>query len=63
MPKRKETYEITLEADQISFIRRAKEKYDIPDESKVMRIIMDYVMINHSLHPTIFTEIRCRRCD
>jgi hypothetical protein len=61
--KDKQTYEITLERDQMAFITEAKERYDIADEDKVMRIIMDYVITSPDLHATIFTQTRCLRCD
>lgn len=63
MSKNKETYQITLEIDQMAFIRQARERYKILDEDKVMRIIMDYVITSPELHTTIFTQQRCLRCD
>jgi hypothetical protein len=61
--KNKQTYQITLEADQMVFLRETKKQYEMPDEDKVMRIIMDYVMTSPELHATIFTRTRCLRCD
>ena len=63
MSKNKETYQVTLETDQMDFIHEAQERYDIPDEDKVLRIIMDYVLTSPDLHETIFTQTRCLRCD
>jgi len=63
MSKNKGTYQITLETDQMAFIREAKNRYDITDEDKVMRIIMDYVMTSPDRHTSIFTQTRCLRCD
>ena len=63
MAKNKETYQLTLETDQMVFIREAQERYEIADEDKVMRIIMDYVMTSPDLHETIFSQTRCLRCD
>ena len=63
MPKMKESYEISLETDQMKFLSWAKEKYDIADESKVMRIIMDYVITERDQYDTVFSNIRCLRCD
>ena len=59
----KQTYEIELNPDQMAFIRSAKEKYGIPDESKVMRILVDYLLSNSGVHETIFTQTRCLRCE
>ena len=63
MPKNKDTYQITLERDQMDFIRWVKGKYGISDESKVIRIVMDYVTTDSALHPVIFDDVRCVRCD
>ena len=63
MPKIKEAYEVTLETDQMKFLSWAKEKYDIADESKVMRVIMDYVITDRAQYDTVFTNVRCLRCD
>ena len=63
MPKMKESYEITLETDQMNFLSWAKGKYDIADESKVMRIIMDYVITDRDRYDTVFSNVRCLRCD
>jgi hypothetical protein len=63
MPKMKESYPLVLETDQMNFVRWAKDKYGIEDESKVMRIIMDYVITNRDQYDSVFTYIRCLRCD
>lgn len=63
MAKNKETYSITLETEEMDFIREVKDKYDIADEDKVLRIILEYVIGNPKLQPTIFTEVRCTRCE
>ncbi len=63
MPKMKESYPLTLETDQMNFVRWAKDKYGIEDESKVMRVIMDYIITNRDQYDSVFTYIRCLRCD
>ena len=40
-----------------------KEDYNIPTESKVMRIIMDYLQENNDVHDAVFKQIRCLRCN
>ena len=62
MPKNKRTYELTLEIDQMNFLRSAAERYDIADESKAMRVVMDYVMSDRDMHDSIFDKTRCLRC-
>ena len=59
----KETYQFELTNDQIGFVRSAKEQYDIPDEGKVMRIIVDYLLSSPDIRNTVFNETRCLRCD
>ena len=58
----KETYEIALNPDQMAFVESAKEKYNLPDADKTMRIIMDYLITNPEVHDTVFSEPRCLRC-
>ena len=59
----KQTYEIELNPDQMGFIRTATEKYSIADESKVVRIMVDYFLTNQGVHETVFNQTRCLRCD
>ena len=58
----KETYEIELNPDQMAFVESAREKYDIADTGKVMRVVMDYLITNPEIHDTVFSEPRCLRC-
>ena len=62
MAGNKETYEIDLNPDQMAFIRAAKEKYNIVDESKVLRFILDYIKTSPDTHDTVFNQTRCLRC-
>jgi hypothetical protein len=57
--------EITVDvnAEHIGLINTSKEKYDIADEGKVVRIIMDYLITNPSIHDTVFKDVRCLRCE
>ncbi|MCE2403909.1 MAG: hypothetical protein J4F43_02000 [Dehalococcoidia bacterium] len=62
MPKDKQAYELTLEVDQMNFLRSAAEKYGIVDENKAVRVVMDYVMSNRDIQDSVFSEARCLRC-
>jgi predicted transcriptional regulator len=62
MPKDKQAYELTLEVDQMNFLRSSAEKYGIVDEDKAARVVMDYVMSNRDIQDSIFNETRCLRC-
>ena len=59
----KQSYEFELNSDQMAFIRSAKDRYAIASESKVVRIIVDYLLTNSGAHETVFTQTRCLRCD
>lgn len=63
MAGEKATFEIELNVDQMAFIRLAKEKYDLADESKAIRIVLDYLSTNIDIHDTVFSEVRCLRCE
>ena len=59
----KVNYQFELNSDQMAFLTSAKEKYGIPDESKVVRIIVDYLLTTPNIHSTVFEQTRCRRCE
>jgi hypothetical protein len=59
----KQSLEVHLNPDQVIFLKSARETYDVPDESKVLRIILDYIQTNRDIHNTVFGEVRCNRCD
>ncbi len=62
MPKEKQAYELTLEVDQMNFLRSAAEKYGIADENKAVRVVMDYIMSDRDIQDSVFSEVRCLRC-
>ena len=58
----KDAYQIDLNAEQIAFLRSTQEQYNIPDESKVVRIMVDYLLSNPAIQATVFDETRCLWC-
>ena len=58
----KKVYQFELNSDQMDFLSSAKEKYAIPDESKVVRIMVDYLLSTPDIHSTVFDETRCLGC-
>ncbi len=62
MAGEKKTIEIELNTDQLDFIQKMKDNYEVRTESKIMRIIMDYLLENEDVHDTVFVERRCLRC-
>ena len=63
MGGQKTTFELDINPDQMAFLRSAKERYDLADEGKAIRIVMDYLMTNPGIHDTVFVEVRCLRCE
>ncbi len=59
----KETYEVQLNPDQMAFIRSMKEKFDITDDSKTIRIVIDYLIVTQDVHDSVFGQNRCLRCE
>ena len=59
----KETYEIQLNPDQMAFVRSAKNQFSVADESKAIRIVLDYLITNPDIHATVFSKPRCLRCE
>ena len=63
MAGEKQTIEIELNNDHVTFLLLLPSSDNIPTESKVMRIIMDYLQENKDVHDTVFKQTRCLRCD
>jgi len=63
MANPKQTFEVELGTDQMAFIRSMKDKYDIVDESKTLRVIIDYLIGAQGVHDEVFEKRRCYRCD
>ena len=58
----KVAYELELTSDHMEFLNSMKETYGIPDEGKVVRIMVDYLLSNPEVHSTVFDEARCLWC-
>ena len=54
---------ITIEEDHLEWILSVTEKYDLSDESKTFRVLLDYAIENGD-QEEIFSEdnMRCRHC-
>ena len=59
----KQNFEVELSTDQIAFIRSMKNKYEIVDEGKTLRALIDYLIVNKGVHDEVFGKRRCFRCD
>ena len=62
MAGEKQTIEVDLNPDHITLIGEIKDTYNIASESKVLRIVMDYLQENTDVHDAVFKPIRCLRC-
>ena len=63
MASTKQAYEIELGTDQMAFIRSMKDKYEIVDEGKTLRAVIDYLIVTKDVHDEVFGKRRCFRCD
>ncbi len=63
MPKDKAVYSIELEKDMMAFMEEMTSAYDLPDVSKTMRCLVNYVREQESVRDSVFAEIRCMNCD
>ncbi len=61
--KEKVDVTITIEEDHLDWILSVTEKYDLSDESKTFRVLLDYA-IEDGDQKEIFSEdnMRCRHC-
>lgn len=53
------TFEVN--ADAVDMLARIVERYDLPDASKALRILLDFAATDGDWDE-IFGRVRCRRC-
>jgi hypothetical protein len=63
MPKDKAMYTIELEKDMIAFMEQMTAQYHLPDVSKAMRCLINYVREVEEARGEVFSAIRCLNCD
>lgn len=51
-----------LKPRQWKYLQEMAKKYQMPDESKVLRCLLDYAIKNPAIEAAIYTEIRCLDC-
>ena len=51
----------TINPDMEEMLKEAAEKYELPDTSKALRVVLDYV-IQDADWAEVFEKIRCKRC-
>ena len=59
-----EKKEIAFEiySDSEEMLEQIVDKYDLPDKSKALRCLMDYVEEKETEWDEMFATIRCNRC-
>ena len=58
--KKKITFEINLDSDEM--LEKIVEDYKLPDKSKALRVLLDYVEENETEWDDMFATVRCNRC-
>jgi|TARA_B100000073_G_scaffold174677_1_gene144516 hypothetical protein len=58
--KKDMSFEIYSDAEKM--LEQIIDKYDLPDKSKALRCILDYVEENESNWDDMFATVRCNRC-
>ena len=54
------SFEINADADKL--LEQITDKYDLPDKSKALRCLLDYVEEKESEWDEMFATVRCNRC-
>jgi len=49
-------------SDSEKMLEQITDKYDLPDKSKALRCLLDYVEEKESDWDDMFTTVRCNRC-
>ncbi len=61
MNKKKDvSFEIYLDSEKM--LEQITNKYDLPDKSKALRCLLDYVEEKESDWDDMFATVRCNRC-
>ena len=55
------SFEINADADKL--LEQITDKYDLPDKSKALRCLLDYVEEKETEWDEMFATIRCNRCS
>ena len=58
--KKKVTLEINIDSDEM--LEKIVEDYKLPDKSKAIRVLLDYVQEKETDWDDMFATVRCNRC-
>ena len=60
--KEKAEFTVTLEQHQFAFLTEMAKQYNLPDESKALRCLINHAIEQAPQQPTIFGDNRCLDC-
>ena len=58
--KKKVTFEINEDSDEM--LNKIVEDYKLPDKSKLIRVLLDYVEEKETDWDDMFATVRCNKC-
>ena len=58
--KKKVTFEINADSDEM--LNKIVEDYKLPDKSKLIRVLLDYVEEKETNWDDMFATVRCNKC-
>ena len=58
----KKNVSFEIYSDSEKMLEQITDKYDLPDKSKTLRCLLDYVEEKESDWDDMFATIRCNRC-
>ena len=58
--KKDVSFEINTDSEKL--LEQIVEKYDLPDKSKALRCLLDYVEEKDTEWDEMFATVRCNRC-
>ena len=58
--KKKVTFEINADSDEM--LNKIVEDYKLPDKSKAIRVLLDYVEEKETNWDDMFATVRCNKC-
>tara|TARA_B100000614_G_scaffold228968_1_gene221068 strand:- start:170 stop:358 length:189 start_codon:yes stop_codon:yes gene_type:complete len=58
--KKEITFEINTDSDDM--LEKIVEEYKLPDKSKAIRVLLDYVEEKETDWDDMFATVRCNRC-
>jgi Arc/MetJ-type ribon-helix-helix transcriptional regulator len=61
--KDKATYTVELDKHQMAFLEEMVQRYDLPDTSKALRVLITYALDPETERDRIFSDIRCFDCE